>query len=167
MTWLAAYLAFTLLLAGLAWYPCCGGGGGGFIHCDACAGAGDNSPEYITVYISGIANGTCDQCTPYNGTYLVPSVVACGYVLDLTDDVCGSGDWYFDVSIAYVAGNYYVSVLMAFAPDRHWTWVKYYPEANGLPNCLEFVALDIPLSQDHDDQCTGTAVCEIDSGNTT
>lgn len=69
MIWYAAYLAFTLLLAGLAWYPCCGGDGGGDGgECDSCTADSD----IISVTLSGWVDGHCDKCPEeLDGTHLV------------------------------------------------------------------------------------------------
>lgn len=63
MDWFAAYLAFTLLLAGLAWYPCCAGTEPLCIRCTSDTNA-------VAVTIANVVDGTCD-CSPIDTTFVL------------------------------------------------------------------------------------------------
>lgn len=77
MLWLEVMLWTTWAMM-LAWWPCCCGGSvPGYAACSYCTGTGDNSPEYMTLVISGVANNACSDCGEYNGTWVILWSSAC------------------------------------------------------------------------------------------
>lgn len=95
MIWYSAYLAFTLFLAGLAWYPCCEP-----LECDICAEG--TVTELVQVDIGLIGNEWCDGCSVVNGAWVIPQIAPCEWEdtfdIDIGDnvnpliDVCGNAN---------------------------------------------------------------------------
>jgi len=92
MPWLELMLLASWVLM-LAWYPCCCSGGGvpGYDACTYCLGSGDNSPQYVTMTISGVANtgSGCTSCGDYNGTWVLEIGDPCIHTYWITDSGCG------------------------------------------------------------------------------
>lgn len=88
VTWLAWYIAFTLLLVGLAWWPCCCGE-----QCIQCPNCDDPGPCTQSVTFSGAAAGTCG-CSEVNATFIVGYDTVCiwGSPTSYTGDHC----WDYD-----------------------------------------------------------------------
>lgn len=63
-------IALTLVVVGLAWYPCCCTSTGG---CSKCSGA---TPDGFNVAVTGVADDNCTGCAAaWNGTWLCDYVV--------------------------------------------------------------------------------------------
>ena len=97
MEWYAAYLAFTLLLAGIAWYPCCGGGGGGDAECEDCL----TDDDTITVTLTNITDGQFCLCEWINTAFILTrdAYVACRWVASDNSHDCTLGGGIFSVAI--------------------------------------------------------------------
>lgn len=148
MTIYAAYLAFTLLLAGLAWYPCCCGGVVADGTCAYCAGAGTPSACFA-VYISGMADDSCSDCESYDGTYITgkSQVTGLGYCLwsFLDEDVstCSVDTIGVDVQYGTASPNHIQVIFTQIKGGfrNQYYWRKTSP---GTLDCLAIASLDIP-----------------------
>lgn len=87
MTWFACYLAFTLLLAGLAWYPCCCPPGTAY----PCANCVADVPDNVVLTITGTADNRCNTCDEtINGSHILSGYTPCVWLKNNTPMGCGS-----------------------------------------------------------------------------
>jgi hypothetical protein len=161
-----------LIAVTYTWWPycCCPTTPPAYFRCVNCSGAGDNAPEYMTVYVAGIENGSCSSCATYNGTFLIglnPGL-ECAWQSGFLDSPCGTAaNWFVQVNVTLVGSDYIVSVYVRIdSGTTVFAWQKNYGTAK--PDCLEFVGLSVPYVSTAGSLCGGTApTAEVDSGNTT
>jgi hypothetical protein len=139
MAWLAAYLAFTLLLAGLAWYPC----GCSTFTCLECTG---DVPAAISVVVAAPANTVnCSACAGYAGTYVVPFTSACLYRTTFANTPgCMGGS---TISVQVTIGDSYNAVEMDINMTGYDLRIAYWVDSTGAGDCA-FVDHEVPWSAD-------------------
>lgn len=123
MVWFAWYLAFTLFLAGLVWFPCCGG----TAECTWCSADSDS----VSVTLAGFTNGTfCTNCAGFNTTYVLAreagttcswhyhSQWKCDSFASFTD---------YDITATAVGGGAFVywQVLVTITTYHGGNWTNY------------------------------------------
>lgn len=171
-------LAIELLLIAsfvimLAWYPCCCDAGGvpGYANCGNCDGTGNNAPQYFTVAIPGLIDGSCGSCEDYAGTYVCEWSTTCVWYSALVDDLCS--DVKYRVGVLVNANELEVKLITyildggSYQIACTYTWAKTYA---GDPTCLALV--DEAIEWEGRAGCLDCANSDpgdatVDSGDTT
>ena len=165
MTWFAAYLAFTLLLAGLAWYPCCCGTEPPtpYARCADCIGDDENVPQFYTVYIPALANVNCTACASYAGTYVLETNYAypCNSIVAHSSP-CSEEGGYVTMAIGtqWIDGAWVSGIIVMLSQGIHLAYTNYYRwnlDTESDYDCLNFTDLAIPFhSQSYSPQVDPT-----------
>lgn len=171
MILLAWYWLFTVLLAA-SWYgmprncpvPPYG-------KCTYCTGTGDNAPEYMTVEVAGITNGTCSACNTYNGTFLIPinyGLDPCNWQYAGSGSTCGTavGHWFIQVNVTFSSPNY---LLIGYVRFNGGASLFMWRNSNGTSKipCLELIDEDVAFVSVSDGYCGGTPTFTVTSGDAT
>lgn len=146
---------------------CCGVPGYG--ACTYCSGSGNNAPQYMTVEISGMADGTCSSCESYDGTYVCSAQLDNCLFRVATVSHCGTS--YVDIQAAASStpGEYQLKGwLLTNGAIDYTVWTT--TSSGTKPSCLtldgEALSYDAALSSET--YCDGSsATFTVDSGDTT
>lgn len=144
-SWLVAWW---ILLLALGWYPCCCEDEGTEADCVRCD---DNTPDPITVTISGVSNTEdCSECEDMNGSFVLDWVSGCKWQLALSPTICDYEyiTFYFESGVIQPA--FFVVFSTGDSPDQFSgdRWSKSTAD-EGDSDCMAWDGLDLPSTYEY------------------